>query len=207
MLSGQVGLDVFRAYRVTPAELDLVDHQAMRPGHLSAESREVAVLKAEDAVARTQRVDQRRLPATGAASRKKDRLPALRLEDRTQVLPQLTNECRHLWTAVVRHRAVHGAKHPLRDIRRSRNLEEVAAGQELLSQRDQTPMMSRHFALTSVRPEVSWSTVTRTVVSLSTERPPAPGTSVRMGGWYVSAMTCDISLEKLKFWKSLAALG
>jgi hypothetical protein len=88
----------------------------------------VPVLETQHAIAGTQRIDQRSLPPAGPAAWKQHGLTALSLENGAQVLTQLTDEGRHRGSAVVRNSAVHGAQHSVRDVRRSRDLKEVAAG-------------------------------------------------------------------------------
>ena len=86
----------------------------------------MAVLEAQDAVARAQGIDERSLPSSCCAAREDHRFALLRLEDTAQARPNLGDEARHLRTAVIRDGPVHRTEDPLRDVRGAGNLQEVA---------------------------------------------------------------------------------
>ena len=110
-----------------PVAGDPLDVQAQPFGDLLPESREVAGLEHQDAVAGREHVDEGRLPRPGARGGIDDHRPR-GAEHLAHPVEQLAPERPELGAAVVDRGLRHGAQHPPGDVGGPGNLQEVTAG-------------------------------------------------------------------------------
>src|SRR5258708_3636510 len=127
-VGAQALLDRLRIGATAPVTRDEFDLQAEARGELLPQRREVAGLRHQHALARRERVYERRFPGAGARSRVDDYFAARAFEDalhsRDHALPQLGE----VGAAVVHGRKVDRAQHPVGHVGGAGNLQEVAAG-------------------------------------------------------------------------------
>ena len=107
-----------------PVAQDHLDVEAEPPRHFRPQPSELAILEREHLVAGRQRVDQRRFPGARARCRK-DHHRSGSSEDLLQTIEHLTPQRRELIAAVVDRRLRHRPQHAIRNVGRTRNLEEV----------------------------------------------------------------------------------
>ena len=113
-------------WRQSPCEeLDL---EAELRRHLLPQGREVAGLGHQHAIAGRKRVDQRRFPGAGAGSRVDHDLALRRLEDALHAGEHRLAEIGEFRAAMIHRRQVDRAQHAIRDVGRTRDLQEVTAG-------------------------------------------------------------------------------
>ena len=103
------------------------DGEAQPLGELVPQRREVTGLGHQHAVARRQRVDERRLPRAGSRRRIDDDR-AVGLEHLLHAGEDRLAERRELGAAMIDRRGVDRAQHAIRHVGRPGNLQEVAAG-------------------------------------------------------------------------------
>src|SRR5204863_6252610 len=94
--------------------------------HFGPEPGELTVLEGQHLVPWRERVDQRRLPRAGSRSRKDHDRPG-RPEDLLQAIEHLVAEQGKIGAPMVDRRLRHRAQDPIRDVRGTRDLEEVPA--------------------------------------------------------------------------------
>src|SRR5213594_902287 len=121
---------------LAPLDIDDVHAQAMPLGEIDPQVAELAVPRREHAIARRERVDERRLPPAGAGRGEDERLPHRRLEDLSEIAEQAGGQFRERRGAVVLHRAVHGAEDSLGYVRGAGDEQEIAAGHKKRPQRE-----------------------------------------------------------------------
>ena len=126
-VSAQALLDLRRVGTLAPVARDEVDGEPEPLRELPPQRCEMARLGHQHAVAGRQGVHQRGLPRAGAAGGiDDDVLPGL--EYALQPRQHRLGELRELRTAMIDRRMVDRAQHPVRNIGRARDLEEVSAG-------------------------------------------------------------------------------
>ena len=127
-IDGSLAQDLLRALgvgAVAPVARHPHDLEPEPLGHRAPQRREVAGLEREHAVAGRERVDERRLPRAGAGRRVDDDR-AVGAEDVPQPVEHLEAERREGRPAVVDRRVVDRPQDAVGDVRRPRDLQEVA---------------------------------------------------------------------------------
>ncbi len=124
---GQFRLDERGIDAAAPVAGNEIDHEAEPFGHRAPQRGEMSGLEHQHAVARRQRIDERRLPGTGAGCRVDDHR-ARGLEDGLQSIEDFERQACELGAAMVDRRLVHRPQNAVGDIRRSRNLQKMAPG-------------------------------------------------------------------------------
>ncbi|MNR09536.1 hypothetical protein D3C85_1257410 [compost metagenome] len=123
---GQPGADGGGIHAVAPVAHQEFGIQAELVGHLLPQRGEVAGLEHQHAVARGERIDQRRFPRARSGCRiDHNRLGGL--EDLADVRQHLLAELLELGAAVVDGGVVHRAQHAVGHVGRTRDLQEMPA--------------------------------------------------------------------------------
>ena len=123
----QTCLDGCRIGAAPPVAGEEIHLEPEPAGQALPERSELAGLVHQHALARRERIDQRRLPRAGARRRiDDDRMPGLKHV--LHPLEHLFAELGELRPAVIDSRMVDRAQHPVRNIGRARDLQKMAAG-------------------------------------------------------------------------------
>src|SRR6266566_3030674 len=125
-IRGQVLVDLGHLDTLAPVTGDEDHVQAELPGHLRPQASEMPGVEGQHAVARRQRVDERGLPGPGAR-RGIDRDGSGAAAQPAQSGQHVAGQRGELGTAVVDRGCRHRPQHPVGDIRRPGDLEEVPA--------------------------------------------------------------------------------
>ena len=120
-------LDPVQRSALPPLGLEHLDVQAETLGHVDPEVAELAEAGREHLVARGEGVGQRGLPASGAAGGKDEGLGFGGLEHPLEILEQPQRQGGEAGGAVIFHRDVHRAEHPVRHVGGTRNKEMITA--------------------------------------------------------------------------------
>src|SRR5438094_101514 len=129
-VGGQARGHAIGGHTLAIRDLEPLDLDAVRDGGLREAGGEVAVHAREHPVAGRKRVDERRLPRSGARAGIEDDLPARRLEHVLQPREAVAHERAEGGPAVVDDGLGHRAHHALGHERGSRDLEERASGHD-----------------------------------------------------------------------------
>ena len=126
LVGGEPRLDSRGIDAATPVAGHVLDRDAQSLRELLPERRKMPGLEGEHAIARRERVDERRFPGARAGSAI-DRDRRLRAEDPLHARDHVLGEREEIGSAVIDGGAVDRAQHPVRYIGRTGDLQEVAA--------------------------------------------------------------------------------
>jgi hypothetical protein len=118
-------IDIGRAAAPVSRHIGDIETQPLR--HLTPDLREMSGLEDEHAIARRQRVDERRFGGAGAGRRKDDDRTA-GSKHHTQRFQELRRQRGELRPAMIDDRTVHGTQDPIGNVGRAWNLEKMTTG-------------------------------------------------------------------------------
>src|SRR5262245_55811199 len=124
---GELGLEDAGVGTAAPVARNEIEVEIEPGRHLAPQQRELSGLEHQHAVARRKRVAQRGFPRAGTGGRPHEYRSA-RLEDELQVVEHLTGKPTEIRAAMIQRRVVDRPQYAVGNVRRTRYLQEMAAG-------------------------------------------------------------------------------